>query len=57
MECPIFALPFNQFAILADGPSAQGFAFHDLTQTGCYDSTALRDALRPSSISRVGRSI
>jgi Methyltransferase domain len=57
MECPIFALPFNQFAIVADGLSGKGFAFHDLTHTGGYDSTTLRDALRPLSFPPAGRAI
>jgi hypothetical protein len=47
MECPIFGLPFNQFAIVARSPSGEGFAFHDLTNSGQYATTAVRDALRP----------
>lgn len=41
MEVPIYALPFNQFAIVAD-PSL-GFAFHDLA--GSYANTTLRSAM------------
>jgi Methyltransferase domain len=55
MECPIFALPFNQFAIVADGRPGKGFAIRDLTHTGRYDSTTLREALQPLSIPRAGR--
>jgi hypothetical protein len=42
MDCAIFGLPFDQFAIVANSRSG-GFAFHDLTHR--YTSTAVRDAL------------
>ncbi len=41
---PIYALPFNQFALIVD--RSAGFAFRDLT--GHYHSLTVRDALRKS---------
>ena len=41
---PIYALPFNQFAILVDRSGANGFQFHDFT--GQFRSTNVKDAIR-----------
>jgi hypothetical protein len=45
MGAPIFGLPFNQFAIVVPSDASQGFAFHNLSRTGGYWSTAVRDLL------------
>ena len=43
MGCPLFGLPFNQFAIIVDPQPNNGFHFYNLTQE--YQSTSVRDAL------------
>ncbi len=45
MDSPIFALPFNQFAIIVNSSGGDRFSFHDLTLNDAYSSTTVREAL------------
>jgi hypothetical protein len=48
MGCTIYALPYDQFAMLVERAGKRAFEFHDLT--GHYRTTTVRDALRSSGM-------